>query len=95
VLATISYSVFIWHSLVVISGAPVMFTGDGSIRLLPGALPRVTPAGLCLLYLPAVCMLSALSFLVIERPFLHRKARRQSAISERSARDSDMAGTAR
>jgi len=87
VLATISYSVFIWHSLVVILGAPVIFTGDGSIRLLPGALPRVTPAGLWLLYLPAVCMLSALSFLVIERPFLRRKARRQSAIPERSARD--------
>jgi len=94
VLATISYSVFVWHSLVVISAAPVVFTGDGSIRLLPGPLPRAAPAGLFLIYLPAVCMLAALSFLAIERPFLRLKTRRRSPIPEAVSGDSDIAESA-
>ena len=94
VLATISYGIFIWHSLVVISAAPIAFTGDGSIRLLSGAQPRVTPAGLFLVYLPAVCMAAALSFLVIERPFLRLKARRPSPILQPIASDGDAAKTA-
>ena len=95
VLATISYSVFVWHSLVVMSAAPVAFTGDGSIRLLPGPLPRVTPAGLFLVYLPAVSMLATLSFLAIERPFLRLKTRPRSPIPEAVAGDSDIAENAR
>jgi peptidoglycan/LPS O-acetylase OafA/YrhL len=95
VFATISYSVFVWHSLVVISAAPVVFTGDGSIRLLPGPLPRVAPAGLFLVYLPAVCMLAALSFLAIERPFLNLKVRRRLLTAEVTASDSDIAENSR
>jgi peptidoglycan/LPS O-acetylase OafA/YrhL len=94
VLATISYSVFIWHSLVVIAGAPIVFTGDGSIRRLPGVMPSVTPVELFLVYLPAVCMLAALSFVMIERPFLQLKARRQPAPPEAVAADGDVARTA-
>lgn len=74
-LGTISYSVYLWHSLLVVSGTPIRFDGSGGI--VPqdlsslGAAEAVRgPLSFYLLYGTAFVFFGSLSYALIERPFL-------------------------
>ena len=78
-LAAISYSVFVWHGLLILADRPLLFTAAGSLMPSGGShWPGVLPWwGLPCIYLPAFCFAGAVSFVAIERPFLMlRRTRR-------------------
>ena len=69
-LAAISYSVFIWHGLLILADFPLQFNESGRIIKL-GAMPHGAPAwAMPAIVVPALMMAGALSFVVIERPFM-------------------------
>lgn len=72
VLGAISYSVFLWHSFLIMAGYHVMFDGRGYLADPTGPIPVfLGPAWtLPLIYVPALIAVGALSFLLIERSML-------------------------
>lgn len=72
-LAVVSYSVFVWHGFLIVADLPIAFNGTGGIARL-GAMPPPAPAWVMpLVVLPSLLMVGALSFVLIERPFLLRR----------------------
>ena len=75
VLAAASYSVFVWHSMIIVADAPVTFDGTGFLKP-DGALVNGAPGWVIpVIYLPAYVLVGSLSFLAIERPFLLLRSR--------------------
>lgn len=68
-LATISYSLFLWHSFLITLCFPVRFDGQGSV-LISGPFEPLPGWGYGLVLLPALFALSTASFVLIERPVL-------------------------
>ncbi|MBI4369396.1 MAG: acyltransferase [Elusimicrobia bacterium] len=76
-LGIVSYSMYMWHSLFVATGTPIIFNGTGSINGSLGVSSVFhAPFFFYVLYGTALIFLSALSYALIERPFLlmRRKA---------------------
>jgi len=75
VLAAASYSVFVWHSMIIVADAPVTFDGMGFLK--PDGVPASGAPGWVIpaIYLPAYVLVGSLSFLTIERPFLLLRSR--------------------
>ncbi|CAA7621696.1 acyltransferase [Magnetospirillum sp. UT-4] len=74
VLGTISYSVFLWHPFVICWIFPTVFNGSGSIAY-TAPHTRMDPLLLPFVFVPAILLFSAISYLAIERPVLYRKFR--------------------
>ena len=69
-LAAISYSVFIWHGLLILADFPLQFNELGEIIKLD-PIPQGAPAwAMPAIVLPALLMAGAISFVLIERPFM-------------------------
>ena len=84
-LAVISYSVFVWHGFLIIADFPVAFDGRGGARFL-AAMPQSGPIWtLPLVVLPALLMVGALSYAMIERPFLLLRRRSPGFMSRGSS----------
>jgi peptidoglycan/LPS O-acetylase OafA/YrhL len=70
-LGTISYSLFLWHPLIILLDSPIALTGVQGGMIHP---PDFHPTGSFLLltglYLPADFLLASVSYACIERPFL-------------------------
>ncbi len=72
VLGTISYSIYLWHSFLIMTAYGVMFSGTGFLA--PGRTP-ISPFLASVwtfpfVYLPALLACAGMSFLLIERPML-------------------------
>jgi peptidoglycan/LPS O-acetylase OafA/YrhL len=73
VLGAISYSIFLWHSFVIMGGYRIMFSPTGRFVTPPTAPISsilTAPATLPLIYVPALITVAALSFIFIEKPML-------------------------
>ena len=67
-LGVISYSLYLWHSFIIIVNTPIRFNGFGGIQGTMN-LPRANGLGTFLLiYVPATVLYSAVSYALIERP---------------------------
>lgn len=71
-LGVISYSVFLWHSFIIVAAFPITFDGVSSPLLL-NSIPKIPALVMPLIILPALLFWSTLSFLLIERPFLEHR----------------------
>ena len=71
-LGVISYSVFMWHSFIIVAAFPITFDGK-SAPLLLNTIPKIPALVMPLIILPALLFWSTVSFLLIERPFLERR----------------------
>jgi peptidoglycan/LPS O-acetylase OafA/YrhL len=71
VLGVISYSLFLWHAMVVLIDTPARLTGvEGRMQWPPDFHPAGGLDILVGLYFPAFVTIACLSYLAIERPFL-------------------------
>lgn len=71
VLGIISYSIYLIHGLLIISGTPLLFNGQGGLSgKLPVSGEVHSPLLFFLLYPTAIVFFSLLSFALIEYPFL-------------------------
>ncbi len=77
ILGAISYSIYIWHSFVIISDAPLLFRYLGGVVPIPNSPPHPSPDEWIrwFVIIPAILFLSTLSFLLVERPFLQMRRR--------------------
>jgi len=74
-LGSISYSLFMWHSFMIVINFPITFNGLGApvtIAPLPPAMPTWY---LLAVVVPALLMVSSISYLLLERPFLLMRRR--------------------
>ena len=80
-LGAISYSVFIWHSLIIVASFPLRFDGKGGYQIVAPIAPMSLWA-IPLVMIPAVLFWATISFVFIEKPFL---AKRPLAVAPRGA----------
>lgn len=75
ILGAISFSLYVWHSMLILAEGPLAFDGAGSI--IPRATGGLAPPEWFRIFvmLPAFVAVAALSFALIERPFLLRRRR--------------------
>jgi len=76
-IGIIAYSIYMWHGIIIATNFGIYFNGhDGVTRLLTGPEVRGDLYSLLGLYFPAFIIIAALSYAVIERPFMRvtRKA---------------------
>jgi peptidoglycan/LPS O-acetylase OafA/YrhL len=79
-LGVISYSVYMWHSFVLIADFPIIFDGAGSLTRTGEFHGRAAIFVLPFVIIPAVLFVSTASFILIERPFLNLyRSRRQES----------------
>jgi peptidoglycan/LPS O-acetylase OafA/YrhL len=75
-LSSISFSLYVWHSILIIIGTPLGFNGTAGLlfesRLHTNPPPFWTRT---LIFLPAAMFLSTLSYVFIEKPFLKKRER--------------------
>jgi peptidoglycan/LPS O-acetylase OafA/YrhL len=69
-LGCVSYSLFLWHPIVICLSAPVQFNGAGGIVAVGQLSLDVSQWALPFIFAPAFIAIAALSFLAVERPFL-------------------------
>jgi peptidoglycan/LPS O-acetylase OafA/YrhL len=76
VLGVISYSIIMWHSLIITADLPIVFDGHGA-PLVTHSLPQwsASPHVIPLVIVPAIIFWSMSSYICIERPFLMRRPR--------------------
>lgn len=71
-LGTISYSLFMWHSFLIVANFPVTFNGRGELLAI-GLMPSVPAWHMPVFVIPALISSATLSYLLIERPFLLKR----------------------
>jgi len=69
VLGAISYSLFMWHGLLVAADLPVTFDGRGTPVSI-GQIPLLPAWYMPLVVIPGLIAAAAFSYVLIERPFL-------------------------
>ena len=72
VLGTISYSLFMWHSFLIVANFPVTFGGVGN-PILTGLTPSLSAWQMPFIVIPALISSATISYLLIERPFLLKR----------------------
>lgn len=71
-LGVISYSIFLWHSFLIITAFPITFNGTGyPVTITP--IQPVPSFVLPFILIPALLFWSTISFLFIEKPFLKQR----------------------
>lgn len=83
-LGAISYSLFMWHSVLIAVGLPINFDGVGYPQR-AGEIAPISAAYFMWVMLPGMIAAAAASFLLIERPFLLRRRRQEPGRSGRDA----------
>jgi peptidoglycan/LPS O-acetylase OafA/YrhL len=88
-LGAVSYSLFMWHGLLVVANLPVSFNGRGSPIPL-GAMPVLPAWYMPAIVIPGMIAFASISYVLIERPFLlmRSKAIAPKATDDRSGADS-------
>lgn len=71
-LGTISYSLFMWHSFLIVANFPVTFDGKGFLLTI-GIIHSVPVWYMLVFVIPALISSATLSYLLIERPFLLKR----------------------
>ena len=82
ILGIVSYSVFMWHGLLILADFPITFDGHGQVNAIaPMPSPGAPFWMLFAVVVPAVFACGIVSFLCIERPFLlmRNRTRRNDA----------------
>jgi peptidoglycan/LPS O-acetylase OafA/YrhL len=79
-LGGISYSLFLWHPILICLDLPIRFDSAGGVGPV-GPMPTISPWSMPFVFIPAFLAVSILSFVAIERPFLrlYRERRREDA----------------
>jgi peptidoglycan/LPS O-acetylase OafA/YrhL len=76
IVGAISFSLFVWHSMLIMAEGPLVFDGGGSILPRPVAVAPPPEWFRLLVMLPAFLAVAAVSFVLIEKPFLKLRRRR-------------------
>jgi len=79
-LGCVSYSLFLWHPVLICIDAPIRFNGSGSVVLVGQLPPGISQWSLLLIFAPGFIMAAVLSFVAIERPFLLMRRRLKGAV---------------
>jgi peptidoglycan/LPS O-acetylase OafA/YrhL len=70
-LGIVSYSIFLWHAVLIAADFPVRFFGPGGVMVVGAVnLPAASAWSLLAIVVPAMCLVGVVSFVAIERPFL-------------------------
>ncbi len=76
IVGAISFSLFVWHSMLIMADGPLVFDGAGSILPRPVAVAPPPEWFRLLVMIPAFLAVAAVSFVLIEKPFLKLRRRR-------------------
>jgi peptidoglycan/LPS O-acetylase OafA/YrhL len=78
-LGGVSYSIFLWHGVLVTLDTPIYFTVDGKVvRTAVKSFPPDFGWPMLVIVVPALLIVGVASFLLIERPFLRLRPRRSA-----------------
>jgi len=81
-LATISFSLFMWHGFLLVADLPLSFCGNGVNFHHTGPMPTQAAKWILpFIMIPAMLMIAIISFIIIERPFLTLRHREISSYS--------------
>jgi len=72
ILGTISYSIYLWHSFLIMAGYGIMFSGTGYLAPTRSPISPLLASAWTfpLVYIPALLACAGMSFFLIERPML-------------------------
>jgi len=78
-VGAISFSLFVWHSMLIMAEGPLVFDGTGGIIPRPSGVPAPPEWFRIFVMIPAFLAVAGASFALIERPFLMLRRRRVPA----------------
>ncbi len=74
-ISTISYSIYLWHALLLIASFPIGTNESGQLSSMASMPPIDGGFSYFFIFFPAVIFISTMSYLFIEKPFLRLRAR--------------------